>query len=536
MKTLILGINSKYIHTNLAIRLLHKNTSCDTFIHEITVKDDIKEVYTYIKNSDFDNIAISTYIWNIDIVYELLKLLSHENYNIILGGPEASYNTEYIFSNYKVDYIIKGEGEIAFDRLLKALESNTDISSVPNISTKQFNNEIQEISDLSDTSLAYDLNDDYINKIQYVETSRGCPFNCSFCMSSLEKNVRYFNIGSIKESLLLLKDKGARTIKFLDRTFNTNKKYAIEVMDFIINNHNENQVYQFEITGDILDTDIIDFLNTNAPKGLFRFEIGIQSTNIETNQLVDRIQNNEKLFNNIRKIQGGNIIDLHLDLIAGLPKEDLISFKNTFDEVMDLTPKELQLGFLKMLHGTKIRRESDIYNYEYSQSAPYEIICNDSLSSSDMHNIKIVEESVEIYWNKSFMNDSMLFIFDNFENRYFDTFYKLGRYLEKVNGFKNYQVDQLFSNLYNCFKDFVDQDNFLYLLKKDYLKRSKVKPKIWWNRLDKSRRNELINLISGKLDISINTLFKYSIVEDYNDNIFIAIYIDNNVITYELKQ
>ncbi len=535
MKTLLLGINSKYIHTNLAIRLLQKNTYFDTHIHEITIKDDINELYHYIKSSDFTNIAISTYIWNIEMVYKLLKLLENDSYNIILGGPEASYNTKYIFENYKVDYIVMGEGEITFNTLLNTLHENGDTSSIEGISSRTFSNPIKEIDDLNKIELAYDLNDDYINKIQYVETSRGCPFSCSFCMSSLEKNVRFFDIDKIKNSLLLLNKNGSRTIKFLDRTFNTNKKYAIEIMDFIIKNHIKGQVYQFEITGDILDTSIIDFLNQNAPKGLFRFEIGIQSTNIETNILVDRIQNNDKLFENIRKIQKSGVIDLHLDLIAGLPNESLISFKKTFNDVMCLTPKELQLGFLKMLHGTKIRTESDKYGYVFSESSPYEIISSSFLSESDISVIKCVEETLEIFWNKSFMNESMKFIFDTFNNDYFDVLYHIGKYIQSINGFKNYQVDQLFSNLYNNFKNIDNSDKLLYLLKKDYLKRSKIKPKIWWTKIAKARKNELINFISKEIDLSINDLFKYAVIEEYCNCVFIAIYKDNIVTTHEIN-
>ncbi len=534
MKTLLLGINSKYIHTNLAIRLLHKNTSYDTFIYEITIKDDINELYKYIKSNDYDNIAISTYIWNIEVVTKLLKLLENDNYTIILGGPEASYNTEHLFSNYKIDYIIKGEGEIAFDKLLHALEQGTDTSSISNLSSKILNNPILEIFDLDVIDFAYDINDDFVNKIQYIETSRGCPFSCSFCMSSLEKRVRYFNIDKIKATILMFKNKNAKTIKFLDRTFNTNKKYAIEIMDFIIQNHNNGQVYQFEITGDILDSEIIDYLVGNAPKGLFRFEIGIQSTNFETNILVDRVQNNEKLFANILKIQNSNIIDLHLDLIAGLPKESLESFKNTFNEVMSLTPKELQLGFLKMLHGTKIRLESDKYGYTFNQVAPYEITSNDSLSNGDLKVIKYVEETLEIYWNKSFMNNTIMYIFKTLNNDYFDILYNFGVYLDSIDGFKKYQVDELFINVYNFFKNLVNNEKLLYLLKKDYLKRSKVKPKIWWDKSSKLRRNELINYVSNRLCFSVNLLFKYSIVEEYNNEIFIAIYKDGAVTTYEL--
>lgn len=182
-------------------------------------------------------------------------------------------------------------------------------------------------------------------RVVYIETSRGCPFSCQFCLSSIEVGVRYFDREKVKEDIRYLMDNGARTIKFVDRTFNISRSYAMEMFQFLIDEHREGTVFQFEITADIMRPEVIQFLNDNAPKGLFRFEIGVQSTNDAVNELVKRKQNFKKLTRTVTMVKEGGKIDQHLDLIAGLPDEDYNSFKNTFNDVFALRPEELQLGF-----------------------------------------------------------------------------------------------------------------------------------------------------------------------------------------------
>lgn len=523
-KTLLLGINSKYIHPNLAIRLLKANTEYETDIKEFIIKDDLNLIYNYIIDNNYQVVAISCYIWNIEIIKELLNMLKDKNLIIILGGPEVSYNASYYLENKLCNYVIKNEGEETFDLLLTYLNKNlNDLSSIPNL---YFDNKFtfDKLVDISKSKMAYDLLDDLNNKIVYIETSRGCPYHCAYCMASLDNKVRFFEIEEIKRQLLLLNERGARVIKFLDRTFNANKKNFISLIDFIILNHKEGQSYQFEITGDILDPDIIDYINLKAPKNLFRFEIGIQSTNIKSNLAVNRIQNNEKLFNNIIKIQDANIIDLHLDLIAGLPYEDYNSFKNTFNDVIKLKPKELQLGFLKLLYGTTLFKEAIKYNYIWNQTAPYEIIKNDFLSEDDIKKVHIAEEGLEHLYNSSFMQNTLKYLVDIVDNPY-DLFYDLGSIYKK-----EYKLEDLFKIVNNYFKTFDNYNEIHKLLIIDYLNYFNLKPHAWWDeKLDKKERNNVLRYLkdNNNIDISINDLYKYSLLISLDKTYILAVYMPN---------
>ena len=236
-------------------------------------------------------------------------------------------------------------------------------------------------------------------RVTYIETSRGCPFSCQFCLSSIEVGVRYFNRDAIKDDIRYLMANGAKTIKFVDRTFNISRSYAMEMFQFLIDEHIPGTVFQFEITGDIMRPEVIQFLNDNAPAGLFRFEIGVQSTNDLTNELVQRRQNFEKLSRTVMMVKEGGKIDQHLDLIAGLPEEDYDSFRKTFNEVFAMRPEEMQLGFLKLLRGTGLRIQAEQYGYQFIDEAPYEIFSNNVLTFDDILRIKQTEDVLEKYWN-----------------------------------------------------------------------------------------------------------------------------------------
>ena len=425
MKTLLLGINSKYIHPNMAIRLLKVNTDYDVDIKEFNIKDKVKDIYDYIINNNYNVLGISCYIWNIKLVKELLELLKGHNITIILGGPEVSYNANYYLDNNLCNFVIKNEGEEAFNLLLHYLNNKVTLKEIPNLYHKE-GFTFDKLVDISKTKMAYHLLDDLHNKIIYIETSRGCPFKCGYCMASLDNKLRFFDIEEIKKEVLLLINQGGRVFKFLDRTFNANKKNFLSLIDFIILHHKENNSFQFEITGDLLDDEIIKYINEHAPKNLFRFEIGIQSTNINANKAVYRIQNNEKLFHNIKLIQDAKIIDLHLDLIAGLPYEDYPSFMNTFNEVLALRPKELQLGFLKLLKGTKLYQEKEMYGYKFNEQAPYDIISNNFLSEEEINKIHLLEDAFERFYNKTYYKTAINYVLDNIDNP-FNFFYELSK-------------------------------------------------------------------------------------------------------------
>lgn len=527
MKTVLLSINAKYIHTNNAVRLLKANTDFLVDIMEYTIKDDIDEIVRDIESVNPDVLGCSVYIWNVSIITKIIDKLNLPNTKIIIGGPEVSFDSKYFLINHNVDFIIRGEGEIAFNKLLFALESNTSFDNVPNLmylkDDKLIDKGITEITNLDSLKQPYFMEDDIIhipNKVSYIESSRGCPYKCSYCLSSLEKTVRFFNIEDVKKTILYLMDNGSKTIKFLDRTFNANKN-TLDLLSFIIENNNNKTIFQFEITGDILDQKIIHHLNEFAPKGLFRFEIGIQSINTETNKLVDRFQNTEKLFENIRLIQEGNVIGLHLDLIAGLPKEDLESFKITFDKVFKLGAKELQLGFLKMLRGTKIRREANLYNYIYHETAPYEIISNDSISEKDILQIHLVEHMLDIYHNKGYFKENLLNYIISTDSPYM-FFKEIGEHYTKNNySFKGYQIEDVYKRLFS----YIDDESVIYSLKKDYLRRSKIKPKIFWNNfIEKKEKRKVFEKISKDNRMDINIFYKYSIVMKYRNEYYIVVY------------
>lgn len=520
MKTLLIGINAKYIHPNLAIRLLKKNTRYDVDIKEFTIKENIKDIIDYILTNKYDTVAFSCYIWNIEIIKNILNLLKDKQLVIILGGPEVSYNAYYYLENNLASYIIKNEGEEAFDLLLHYLDGKCQLDEVPNLYYKG-GYTFDKYVDINNIKPAYDLLDDMQNKIVYFETSRGCPYKCGYCMASLDNKVRFFDIEMLKKELLLLKENGARVIKFLDRTFNANKKNFIDLIDFIIKIHTKGQSYQFEITGDLLSEEIIHYINKNAPKNLFRFEIGIQSTNIKSNLSVGRIQNNEKLFHNIKLIQDANIIDLHLDLIAGLPYEDFKSFENTFNEVIRLHPLELQLGFLKLLHGTRLKDEALKYNYRYNENAPYDIISNDFMSENDILEIHKTEEAFDVYYNSNIMKNTMSLIIDNIESP-FNFFHLLGDICDKTLSLEG---------KFKLFDDFILNLNIYPIIHKnliiDYLNYFKVKPKVWWTTdITPKEKNKILRELyeNNKINIDLLDLYKYSILVVLEDTYIIGLY------------
>lgn len=537
MRILLISINAKYIHTNNAVRLLKANSSFNPEILEYTIKDNIDDIAKDINDYNADVIACSVYIWNVNTFTDLIPKLCLENKKLILGGPEVSYDAKYFLEQTKADFIVRGEGEIVFEQLLTTLQNNTPFKHLSSLAYRIDEeivvNPIEEIKDLSVLHLPYYFEHDIPhikNRVNYIESSRGCPYHCSYCLSSLEKTVRFFNTPEVEKAILYLMEHGARTIKFLDRTFNANKS-TLELLEFIIEHDNFKTVFQFEITGDTLDVEIIKLLNKKARKGLFRFEIGIQSTNTKTNELVDRHQNNQKLFNNVRLIEEGHVIDCHLDLIAGLPLENLESFINTFDEVFNLSSKELQLGFLKMLRGTKMRRQSNLYDYKFMTNAPYEITENNVLSKEDIKEIHLVEHMLEIYHNKGYFRNNMLQLLLHKESPY-KFFKQIGDdYVKNNYNMHGYQIEDVYQRL---FPHLNPEEKYLIL--QDYLQRSKIKPKIFFeNIITRQTKRIVFEKLATIHKLNINTLYKHSAVIHYEDDYTVALYQNNIATLYKTK-
>jgi radical SAM superfamily enzyme YgiQ (UPF0313 family) len=339
--------------------------------------------------------------------------------------------------------------------------------------------------------------------------------------------VRYFDIERTKEDLLWLIRHGARLIKFVDRTFNIRRDYAMEIFRFLIENHG-GCVFQFEITADIMRPEVIDFLTEHAPPGIFRFEIGVQSTHDPTNLAVKRRQNFTKLARTVTKIKESGKIVQHLDLIAGLPLEDYHTFKKTFNDVFALEPDELQLGFLKMLRGTGLRNEAAKYNYVYMERAPYEILGNDLMPFSDLVRIKRVEDVLEKYWNAHRMDHTLKYLLKHEFASPFDFFQEFGDFWEE-RGWQRigHQLDDLFLRL----KAFLEErgtrrmDIILGLMKVDYYLNHKYRPrKVWWeNKTEKKMQTALIRraieepeMVSGDFaarGMTERDLHKHAVVE-----------------------
>ncbi len=540
MKTVVTTLNAKYIHTCLALRYLkaYAEPEFPVEITEFTIKDPPMNIATELYAKQPDVIGFSCYIWNIEETIPVINMLKKINPNltIILGGPEVSYDTEEWMKRLpEVDAIVIGEGEATFKELLQTIKKNGSLSEVKGIAYRDKNGikftHPREKMNLDEIPSPFRFKDDlpHLSKrIAYVETSRGCPFSCQFCLSSIEVGVRYFNIERMKDELLFLMDHGAKTIKFVDRTFNIRKSYAMEMFQFLIDHHREGCVFQFEITADIMRPEVLEFLNENAPPGLFRFEIGVQSTNDETNKLVKRRQNFEKLARNVAMIKEGGKIVQHLDLIAGLPEEDYASFRKTFNDVFALRPEELQLGFLKLLRGTGLRLEAEKYGYVYMDHAPYEILANHVLSFADIVKIKQVEDVLNKYWNDHRMDYTIEYLVTHCFETPFDFFQSFGAFWE-TNGWSRigHQLEDLFTRLHEFIshEKLPQYETIIGLMKLDYLRNQNHKPrKIWWpSSINKNERQtftlhllqqpEQLGETFAKLQLTERELIKHTVIE-----------------------
>lgn len=513
MKVILSTLNAKYIHTSLAIRLLkaYSMHEFDIELTEYTIKDPLMNIVSDLYQRKPDVIGFSCYIWNIEETLKLVDLLKKvlPETKIVLGGPEVSYDTDYWMNRAQsVDFIVMGDGEETFHHLLQELSGGQKFHFVFGVAYRKngevFINPGRPKSDLNTLPTPHRFPEDIPNlskRIVYFETSRGCPFSCQFCLSSIEVGVRYYDIERVKSDILYLIDNGAKIIKFLDRTFNINRSYAMEMFEFLIENH-RGCVFQFEITADIMRPEVLDYLSENAPPGIFRFEIGVQSTNDPTNELVKRRQNFTKLTRTVTKVKESGKIDQHLDLIAGLPEEDYTTFRKTFNDVFAMRPEELQLGFLKMLRGTGLRNDAAKYNYVFMDHAPYEILGNDILPFADVIRLKRLEDILEKYWNAHRMDHTMEYLITREFETPFDFFQEFGDYWEGQGWQRiGHQLEDLFTRLWQFLNErgLKQPDTVLGLMKLDYLLGHKYKPrKIWWeDRLDKDRRVSYFKALSS---------------------------------------
>lgn len=431
-KFLLVAINSKYIHSNLAVYCLKAATaySDKVYIREFTINNQLEDILKNIYLEKPDVIGISCYIWNINYVKELLPELNKllPGVKIWLGGPEVSYNTEEYAGRYEnVAGVIKGEGEAVFKELMDCYMEGRekDIPSIPGITTvsdgKIIDNPCTLVYDMSDSVMPYYAagykEDDYKNKIIYYESSRGCPFSCSYCLSSVDKHLRFRNTERVLTDLKVFLDNKVALVKFVDRTFNCNREHSRKILRFIRDNDNGITSFHFEIAADILEDEDIRIMNSLRP-GLIQLEIGVQSTNQDTIKAIHRVMNLDKLRNNVAAIRKCRNIHMHLDLIAGLPYEDINSFRKSFNDIYDMKPDNLQLGFLKLLHGSLMREEKDKYGIVARDIPPYEVLYTKYLSYDDILKLKQVEKVLDMYYNSNMFVLSVRYLSGSFDDSF----------------------------------------------------------------------------------------------------------------------
>ena len=456
MKMILCSINSKYIHSSLAVWYLKASLAdvenVDCTVVEATINDKTNMIYERIAAEHADMVCFSTYIWNKLLVLELSKRIKAEcNAQILLGGPEVSYNAKEIMSeNLFVDYIISGEGEHAIRELAKG--------TAPNEIKGLLYRNGEDVYEKEPCILNIDPPNPYTNeyferlngRIAYIETSRGCPFKCAFCLSGRCGGVRFFDIERSKENIIKLANSGTQTVKFIDRTFNANRARAKELFEFIINSYGstipKGVCFHFEIEGELLDNETIEVLK-KAPNGLIQFEIGVQSFNPDTLKAIERKSNLELLCENIRRVVALGNIHTHVDLIVGLPNEDLKSFKRSFDLAYELNPHMLQVGFLKLLHGTKMRDENG-EKCQFSHTPPYEIAENESLTAEELSILHNFEDVVERLYNSRRFGMTCEYLKNKFESA-FDMYMGLAKYLKDINAHNG--LDEFTESVYNYF-------------------------------------------------------------------------------------
>lgn len=523
---LLIGINSKYIHPAMGVFQLYTNTdkvkyNLDYF--EFTIKDDLNIIISKINNHPSNVISLSCYIWNIEIIKQIIPNI--KNKIIILGGPEASFNPNLLLLD-NVNYIIKGEGEEAFSELLEFLNQERDLNNVSNLYYLEDNNikyTFNKLPNLENVKHDLSLIKDFKNRICYVESSRGCFYNCSYCLAATEKPVRFFPIDEVKANILFLLQNNAKVIKFLDRSFNIKKDYINEILTFIKENDNQISTFQFEVNGDNLHNDTIKIINSMRPK-MIRLEIGIQTTNEETSRAILRHQNFEKLKENILKIKDNTII--HTDLIAGLPLEDYNSFKKSFNETFLLFTEELQLGTLKELKGTHISKTKKDHEYIFSTTAPFEVIQNKYISIDELNKIRTVEKAVDKFYNYGYFKNTINYLFNDLKLNPFDTFLYTMEQIEKENNLRSLQFDELTKIFYESLSSIVqNKELLLFIIKEDYLTKNKIKPKIWWeSTITREERRKVYLYFKDNYNLNIDELYKYAHLEKYNNEYLLINY------------
>ncbi|MCX5774504.1 MAG: DUF4080 domain-containing protein [Fusobacteria bacterium] len=482
LKILLVGINSKSVHINLASYYLREVVGPETKVLEYTINQPLQVILSNILEHDFDVIGFSCYIWNIESVIKLsqmIKLVKKEAV-LVLGGPEVSFHILELLAQMSwVDYVVSGEGEEAFPALLEAIKTGRVCRHESVYSKEKIQGSYATVSDFNQVKFPYKASDLAMERIIYYEFSRGCPFSCSYCLSSTFRGVRCRDIELAKSELSYLIEKKVKLVKFVDRTFNAHPR-SLELLRYLKEDGGET-LFHFEICADLLTQEWMEFLAT-TPKNRFQFEIGVQTTNSETMKEISRVTKLDKLYENVKELQSMGNMHLHLDLIVGLPYEGMESFKKSFNDIFQLRPDALQIGFLKVLKGSEIEIKSDKYEIIYTPYAPYEVLQTKWLNFHEISALKWFEECVERYYNSKKFSLAIQEYVKLFPTA-FDAFFNLSLNIKKMLGLdKNVPFQAIIKLLHTCFFDKETsseaREHFEKLLYLDYLCLGREKGKL----------------------------------------------------------
>ena len=457
---LLCVLNAKYVHMSPAPWCLMAGVKAyapeylqNTQVFQATINQPLEEIAQEIIQKSPSVVTFSCYIWNITHVLTLANTLKKAlpNVCILLGGPEVSFRAEEVLAHKDIiDFVLRGEGEESFPAFLHAYFNESqnlcDVSGIAyynNVGTYvenplAFNKKLPP----SPLSVGYHL--DLKGRISYIETSRGCPYHCAFCLSGLAGKPNYFPMKSVKDDMLALANADTRTIKFVDRTFNANAHHANEILSFILENYGtnipKNVCFHFEIAGDILREETFLLLE-KMPKGVVQLEIGMQSFHEPTLKAVRRVTNTEKLIRNIHRLVAMRNMHIHIDLIAGLPLEDLPTFKKSFDIGYSLHADMLQLGFLKVLYGSQMRVEAENFPCEFTDVPPYQVTKTPWLSKADLEVLSLVEDAVERTYNSGRFIHTLEYVTNECGLTPFDLYHHIGKWTAVQAGHPAYPLD-----------------------------------------------------------------------------------------------
>ena len=440
MKILLAACNAKYIHSNLAVynlRAYAEDYRKNIVLKEYTINQQKDEILRDIYLEKPDVICFSCYIWNISFVKEIAEDLKKILPDSVFwaGGPEVSFDAEdFLKKNPGFFGVMVGEGEETFRELCRFyVDKKGSLEEIPGIAfgfgEKIRHNGWREIMDLSNVPFAYEDMEDFRNKIVYYESSRGCPFSCSYCLSSVDKKLRFRNLDLVKKQLQFFIDRKVPQVKFVDRTFNCKHSHAMEIWKYILEHDNGITNFHFEISADLLKEEELSLMEKMRP-GLIQLEIGVQSTNPETIKAIRRTMDFKKLSEIVDRIHCFENIHQHLDLIAGLPYENYESFQNSFNQVYALKPEQLQLGFLKVLKGSLMKEMAEEYGIIHKEKEPYEVLSTKWLSYGEILKLKTVESMVEVYYNSGQFQNILNYMESFFEDA-FSLYEELGKFYEE---------------------------------------------------------------------------------------------------------